>query len=109
MEILKTKGREHTDLKGFQQLSTDYPDQTIVDDFHIIRKYDSQEDCEGNCYDWYEIDHHSRYTDKFTPAREEIETGIADSQDAVCMLSEDIEARLAEIEDALCDMSKEDM
>jgi len=108
MEILKTKGLEHSNLKGFLQFRTEYPDQTVVDDFHIVRKYDSQEDCEGNCYDWYEIDRHSRYTDKWTPAKEEIETGIADSQDAICILSEDVEIRLAEIEDALCEMSKEE-
>ena len=106
IEVLKTKGSEHTDLKGFQQLVTDYPDQTITDDFHVVRKYDSQEDCEGNCYDWYEIDHHSRYVDKFSPAREKIEGGIAASQDAVCELDETTDARMGALEDAVCELDE---
>ena len=35
-------------------------------------------------------------------------TDVADSQDAICILSEDIEERLAEIEDALCEITKEE-
>ena len=30
----------------------------------MVRKLDSAEDGEGNCYDWYEIDRHYRITDK---------------------------------------------
>ena len=94
-------------MSGWHQLVSEYPDQTITDNFRIAKKTGSAEDDEGNCYDWYEIDHHSRYTDKFSPVRKEIEDGISDSQDAVCVLSEDVEARFAEIEDALCEFSKE--
>ena len=28
------------------------------------------QDAEGNCYDWYEIDHHYRVTDKTGPVAE---------------------------------------
>ena len=106
IEVLKTKGPEHTDLKGFQQLQSDYPDQIITDDFHVVRKYDSQEDVEGNCYDWYEIDHHSRYTDKWTPAKPKIEGDIAESQDAVCELDELADTRMGVLEDAVCELDE---
>ena len=41
-----------------------YPDQTLTDSFRIVGLLDSKEDSEGNCYDWYEIDHHYRLADK---------------------------------------------
>lgn len=47
----------------------EYPDQTITDNFRVVRKIDSNEDAEGNCYDWYEIDHHYRITDKTGPVK----------------------------------------
>jgi len=64
MEVLKVKGDAHTDLTGFQQVERVYPDQTITDTFRVVRKLDSQEDGEGNCYDWYEIDRHNRTVDR---------------------------------------------
>lgn len=67
MEVLKVKGDAHTDLTGFQQVERVYPDQTITDTFRVVRKLDSQEDGEGNCYDWYEIDRHNRTVDKSGP------------------------------------------
>ena len=70
-------------------------------------KYQTDE-TDDRCTDWYVIREHSRFIDKFSPKQEELETGIADSQDAICILSEDIEARLADIEDALCEISKEE-
>lgn len=36
---------------------------------------------------------------------EETSVNAVDAQDAICVLSEDIETRLAEIEDALCEIS----
>lgn len=75
-EILKTKGASHSNLTGFHQIEMKYPDQTITDSFRIVKKIDSQEDVEGNCYDWYEIDHHYRYTDKFTVGNEKIQAQI---------------------------------
>ncbi len=64
VEILRTKGDTHTDLTGFHQIERAYPDQTITDNFHIVRKLKSEEDDDGNCYDWYEIDRHFRATEK---------------------------------------------
>ena len=72
VEVLKTKGDTHTDLTGFHSVERAYPDQTITDNFHIYRKLDSQEDAEGNCYDWYEIDHHYRVADKTARVAEQV-------------------------------------
>lgn len=76
-EILKTKGDVHTDLSGFHSVERVYPDQTITDNFRIVRKLNSKEDAAGNCYDWYEIDHHYRITDKINPLRENIDVIMA--------------------------------
>ena len=70
-----------------------------------MEKYQSME-ADGECIDWYVIKDHRRYTDKFTPAKEGIETGISEAQDGLCSFSVDMEERLAEIEDALCEISK---
>lgn len=64
IEVLKTKGDSHTDLTGFHQIEQTFPDQTITDNFRVVRKIESAEDVEGNCYDWYEIDRHYRAVDK---------------------------------------------
>ena len=66
-ETLRTKGGSHTDLNGYQQVERQYGDQAVTDSFYVVEKARSAEDEEGNCYDWYVIDHHYRYTDKFTP------------------------------------------
>lgn len=71
-EVLKTKGNTHTDMTGFHSIERTYPDQSITDNFRIVCKLDSQEDAEGNCYDWYEIDHHYRVTDKTGPVAEQV-------------------------------------
>ena len=73
IEVLKTKGREHTDMTGYQQVERIYPDQTITDSFRVVRKIDSKEDEAGNCYDWYEIDHHFRTSDKTGPVQTQAE------------------------------------
>lgn len=108
-EILKTKGDVHTDLSGFQAVVMEYPDQTITDQFHIVRKYNSKEDVEGNCYDWYEIDKHYRTADKTPPIKEELtkqEASIYQVEDAVCELDEGTGARLDSIENALCELDE---
>lgn len=64
VETLRTKGSEHTELSGFSEVVQEYNDSTIIDTFHVIRKTGSDEDEEGNLYDWYEIDHHNRIIDK---------------------------------------------
>lgn len=71
-EILKTKGSTHTDLTGYHQIEREYPDQTLTDHFRVVSKLNTAEDAEGNCYDWYEIDHHYRMTDKTSGLRGEL-------------------------------------
>lgn len=67
METVKTKGTAHSNLTGFVEVERQYPDQVITDRFRIIEKYRSEEDDEGNCYDWYRIEKHYRHSDRFTP------------------------------------------
>ena len=105
-ECVKIIGTEHTDLKGFCHIERSYTDNIIVDDFRVVEKYQS-DDAGDSCIDWYEIDNHRRYIDKFTPAKEDIDNGITESQDAVCALSEEMETRIADLEDALCALTEE--
>lgn len=101
---LKTVGDEHTNLKGFCHIERHYSDNVITDEFRVVEKYQTNE-TDVSCLDWYVIDSHMRTIDKFSPKQKEIESGITDSQEAICILSDDIETRLAEIEDALCEIS----
>lgn len=64
-ENLKTIGKEHSNLKGRVQLIKEHFDSTVTDEFFVIEHYNSDEDAEGNCYDWYLIDKHWRNVDKF--------------------------------------------
>ena len=68
-EHLKTVSAKHTDLSGYTQTQRAYPDCNIADSFHVVEKYHSSEDAEGNCYDWYIIDQHHRSVD-YTPKHE---------------------------------------
>lgn len=92
-EALKTVGAEHTDLNGLQIKHTSYPDREVTDTFVIEEKYRSAEDPEGNCYDWYIIDRHSRDTDTFVPAREGINERAAKAEQDMTDLE------IAQIED----------
>ena len=103
---LKTVGDRHTALDGICHIERNYPDCVIVDDFVVKEKYRTAE-VDNICYDWYEIEQHSRYIDYFSPVKEEINTNISDTQDALCEASEDFEQRIADIEDALCDLTIE--
>lgn len=76
VENLKTVGPEHTDLKGFCEVIREYPDCTITDSFAVVRKTQSDEDAEGNCYDWYEISHHNRTIDKTKTMQSSLEALI---------------------------------
>lgn len=76
-EILKTKGDIHSDMTGYQETVREFPRETITDNYRIVRKIDSQEDMGGNCYDWYEIDHHYRVIDASQSALEEIDRNTA--------------------------------
>lgn len=78
VENLKVVGQAHTDLRDFQQVIREYPDSIIVDNFRVVEKYREAEDTEGNTYDWYIIDSHNQYVDKYTPAAATIQqTGSA--------------------------------
>ena len=89
-EVLKTVGTEHSVLSGFKQTVREYPDCTITDSFHVVRKTKSDEDCEGKCYDWYLIDRHSRIIDRTPPLKE--------TEALTLELAADHEARLCNIE-----------
>lgn len=77
IEVLKTKGSKRSDLTGYNQIERTYPGQTITDNFRVVRKLNSKEDVEGNCYDWYEIDRHYRTIDRTAPLQEANERNAA--------------------------------
>lgn len=85
-EILKTKGDKHTDLTGFQEIIRDFTNEKISDFFRVVRKIESKEDSAGNCYDWYEIDHHYREIDRTEPIRDAEAKNIANI-DYISMMS----------------------
>lgn len=103
-EVLKTKGDSHTDLTGFHQIESIYPDQTITDNFRIVGKIDSKEDAEGNCYDWYEIDRHFRTVDKTGPLAEQAAKDVAAMENALCEQDTAMDERMSVIEDAICEL-----
>lgn len=82
IENVKTVGDSHTDLNGFCYIERNYPDTKIVDTFKVIEKYQSDESGE-TCLDWYTIEQHSRYIDRFTPHEEEINNSITDLEELV--------------------------
>ena len=59
-QILKTVGETHTELSGTFIISKEYDDAIITDSCEIVEKYYSAEDIEGSCYDWYEVQGHSK-------------------------------------------------
>lgn len=103
-EVLKTIGDTHTSLTGYHQLEREYPDQTITDNFRVVRKLRSAEDAGGRCYDWYEIDRHYRMTDKTGPLAERTAKAAAELQDALCEQDIASEEQMAAIEDSLCEL-----
>lgn len=76
VENLKTIGDEHTDLKGFNSILREYPDQKITDDFKIVKKYHSTEDAEGKCYDFYVISNHRRICDHSSAVMKDYQSKI---------------------------------
>lgn len=105
-EVLKTVGDAHTGLTGYHQLEREYPDQTITDSFRVVRKLRSAEDAGGRCYDWYEIDHHYRMTDKTGPVAEQAAKATAELQDAMCEQDTANDERMSAIEDAICELDE---
>ena len=73
-------------MTGFHQIERSYPDQTVTDCFRVVRKLDSLEDGEGNCYDWYEIDRHYRFTDKTGPVADVV---IVTGDEDLLVISDD--------------------
>ncbi len=64
VETLMTKGSEHTDLEGFQETFREFEDADVTDSFFVVEKTRSEEDDEGNCYDWYIVNQHNRHIQK---------------------------------------------
>lgn len=73
---LLTKGTEHTALDGFCEVVREYNDCIITDSFYVMRKTGSDDDSEGSCYDWYDIDLHYRVIDKTKPVKENLDALI---------------------------------
>lgn len=102
VENLKTIGETHSNLSGRECVERKFPDAHMTDTFYVKEKYRSDEDAEGNCYDWYVISDHNHYEDKFTPGIgiyeqmitdleiEQIEQGLAltDAEIAIMELQE---------------------
>ncbi len=94
VENLKTVGDAHSALDGYIQTVREYADSTITDRFRITEKYRSDEDAEGNCYDWYVISDHYRYVDKTEAVKTQLGAELLDSYD----LQADHEYRLCMME-----------
>lgn len=75
VEIVKTVGEKHSDLKGRVTVKREYSDRVIEDTFTVTEKYESKESG-TKCYDWYFIEAHSRDTDRFMPQKEDIDSKI---------------------------------
>ncbi len=106
VEVLKTKGGLHTNLTGYHQIEQSYPDQTITHSFRVVRKLDSREDEEGNCYDWYEIDHYYRVVDKTGPLVQQAAEAAAATENAICELDAGYDERIGAVEVALCELDE---
>ena len=63
-QILKTVGATHTDFNGFLSTSRETEGVTTIDRCRIVDHYKSDEDAEGNCYDWYTITDRYHYEDR---------------------------------------------
>lgn len=87
---LKTVGKQHSQLEGWQEIARSYPQETITDRFHVLEKTGTEEDGEGNCYDWYRIEDHYRVVDSTGPIRK--------AQEDTDALIVDQEFRLTQLE-----------
>lgn len=127
IDVLKTVGETHTDLKDNHIIERKYSDSIITDGFYVVDHYLSKDGADGKCYDWYELANHYRYIDYFTPQKAQIEGDIKDTQDALLEVDEDrlqaqadaedalieldeaINTRLDDIENAICELSEEEV
>jgi len=87
VENLKTVGETHSELSGFNEVQREYNGSVIVDAFVVVKKYDTAEDAEGNCYDWYVIDKHSRHID-YTPKHDSVLASLLGTQTASSQAAE---------------------
>lgn len=71
-----------------------------------MRKIASDEDSEGSCYDWYEIDRHYRVVDKTGPVIQQVVESTAALEDALCEQDELSGLRMDSIEDAMCEQDE---
>lgn len=78
----------------------------MTDSFRIVRRLDSAEDGEGNCYDWYEIDHHYRATDRTGALAARMDEGAAEVENAMCEQDAAMDERMSAIEDAICELDE---
>lgn len=100
VENLKTVGENHTNLTGTIGITRKYQDSHITDNFFVVEKYRS-EDVGNLHYDWYVIDKHSRYEDKFTPGIVSTEQELTDHDLALMeaeQLITDLDLRVMELE-----------
>lgn len=78
-------------------------DVAIIHDRFIVReKYKTVRDVEGSFYDFYIVDNHYRYEDKYTPnigkVTERIDGDISEVQDAVMETYEATEVNASNID-----------
>lgn len=88
IENLKTVGEEHSELSGFIQTVREYSDAVITDTCCIVERYKTEEDAEGNCYDWYSISNHWRSIDRYTPDKQAADAAKAAASIAFVTLAE---------------------
>lgn len=77
IDNLKIISDNPTNYFGAISIERKYDDNYITDTFCIKEKYHSIEQ-DGKFYDFYIIDNHYRYTDKFSPQRPSAEQNITD-------------------------------
>lgn len=100
LENLKTVGEEHTSLTGSTSITRKYSDSHITDNFEVVEKYRSEE-IDDLCYDWYVIEKHTRYEDKFTPGIVDTEQEITDHELSILEAEQEItnlDLRVMELE-----------
>lgn len=105
-KILKVKSKNRINLNGFRQLERIYPDQTITDNFRIVRKIDEKYDIDGNYYVWYKIDQHYRIIDKTAPIIKKIESSDEILENILCEQDASIDERISAIENAICELDR---
>lgn len=102
-KILRTKSRTANELEAasFHQLTSEYPDEVITDNFRVVRKIFSKDDSEGNHYTWYEVDQYFRTVDRTGALAEKMNETRGDLADALCDLDIAIDERITALEENL--------